>query len=346
MNSKPIPISSKYPHNSLVSIPKWPTPFAKRPKATTITLNINMRLLVGCRQVPVVLLRSCWGASAGTIVHRDSRCREFSSQQLDNPSYCTDLVKKYDHENYLCCLLLPKDLQRAAFAIRAFNVELAQVRDVVSEKKIGAMRLQFWKDTVERLLEAARYFRLSKRLFKRLVEARAEQLERDGFQSIQEVELYAENTASTLHYLMLECLGVKNVHADHAASHIGKAQGVTTLLRAIPYHAQSRRVYLPLEIIVKHKVSQEDIMRGKAEKNIRDAVFEVATIAHRHLETARSFQKDVPKKAFVAFLNTYPTDHYLKRLQAANFNVFDPKLQIRNSTLPLYLWLQKRRKKY
>nr|KAG5703443.1 hypothetical protein BaRGS_022492 [Batillaria attramentaria] len=236
----------------------------------------------------------------------------------------------------------------------------AMVRDVVSEKKIGAVRLQFWKDTVERLLEgdppqtpvaselagAARYFRLSKRLFKRLVEARAEQLERDGFQSIQEVELYAENTASTLHYLMLECLGVKNVHADHAASHIGKAQGVTTLLRAIPYHAQSRRVYLPLEIIVKHKVSQEDIMRGKAEKNIRDAVFEVATIAHRHLETARSFQKDVPKKAFVAFLNTYPTDHYLKRLQAANFNVFDPKLQIRNSTLPLYLWLQKRRKKY
>lgn len=45
--------------------------------------------------------------------------------------------------------------------------------------------------------------------------------------------------------------GVKNVHADHAASHIGKAQGLTTLLRATPYHAQQRRVYLPIDIIVK-----------------------------------------------------------------------------------------------
>ena len=44
---------------------------------------------------------------------------------------------------------------------------------------------------------------------------------------------------------------MKNLHADHAASHIGKALGLTTVLRAIPYHAQRRRVYLPVELIVK-----------------------------------------------------------------------------------------------
>ena len=45
--------------------------------------------------------------------------------------------------------------------------------------------------------------------------------------------------------------GIKNIHADHAASHIGKALGLTTVLRAIPFHAQRRRVYLPLDIVVK-----------------------------------------------------------------------------------------------
>ena len=36
--------------------------------------------------------------------------------------------RKCDYENYLATLLLPKDIQRAAFALRAFNVELSQVR--------------------------------------------------------------------------------------------------------------------------------------------------------------------------------------------------------------------------
>lgn len=42
--------------------------------------------------------------------------------------------------------------------------------------------------------------------------------------------------------------GVKNVHADHAASHVGKAQGIVTCLRAVPYHSSRRRVYLPMDI--------------------------------------------------------------------------------------------------
>ena len=35
----------------------------------------------------------------------------------------------------------------------------------------------------------------------------AEQLDTDGFRTVEEVEKYAENTASSLYYLMLECLG-------------------------------------------------------------------------------------------------------------------------------------------
>lgn len=42
--------------------------------------------------------------------------------------------------------------------------------------------------------------------------------------------------------------GLKDVHADHAASHIGKAQGIVTCLRAIPYHSSRRKVYLPMDI--------------------------------------------------------------------------------------------------
>lgn len=43
-------------------------------------------------------------------------------------------------------------------------------------------------------------------------------------------------------------LGVRDIHADHAASHIGKAQGIVTCLRATPYHCSRQKVFLPMDI--------------------------------------------------------------------------------------------------
>ena len=47
---------------------------------------------------------------------------------------------------------------------------------------------------------------------------------------------------------------VRNVHADHAASHVGKAQGLVTLVRSIHYHARRSNVYLPRDLMIKVKV--------------------------------------------------------------------------------------------
>ena len=45
-------------------------------------------------------------------------------------------------------------------------------------------------------------------------------------------------------------VGVKNVHADHTASHLGKAQGLVTLVRGIPLNASQGRVYIPVELMI------------------------------------------------------------------------------------------------
>lgn len=56
---------------------------------------------------------------------------------------------------------------------------------------------------------------------------------------------YAESTSSALLYLTLECLGVRNVHADDAASHIGKALGLALTIRSIPHSAYKRQILIP-----------------------------------------------------------------------------------------------------
>jgi hypothetical protein len=57
-------------------------------------------------------------------------------------------------------------------------------------------------------------------------------------------------------YLQLGAAGGASKEADHAASHVGKAVGLTTLLRGTRYHASHRRSYLPIDLCAQHGVSQ------------------------------------------------------------------------------------------
>ncbi|XP_078396920.1 NADH dehydrogenase (ubiquinone) complex I, assembly factor 6 isoform X2 [Cetorhinus maximus] len=256
--------------------------------------------------------------------------------------YCVQLVRNRDYEGFLASLLLPPESRSSVFALRAFNAELAQVQDLVSQKTIGLMRMQFWRQLIEdiysdnpphqpiaiELWKAVRKHKLTKRWFLRIIDEREKNLNENVYRNIQELESYAENAQSSFIYLVLEVLGVKDIHADHAASHIGKAQGIVTCLRATPYHCMRRKVFLPLDICLLHGVSQEDFIRGNREKN------------------ARSFCKNVPSKACPAFLQTVVLDDYLDRIRKVDFDLFHPSLQKRNTMLPFYLYIRSWRKIY
>ncbi|XP_063143350.1 NADH dehydrogenase (ubiquinone) complex I, assembly factor 6 isoform X2 [Rattus norvegicus] len=203
---------------------------------------------------------------------------------------------------------------------------LRLVKDSVSEKTIGLMRMQFWRKAVEdmfcdnpphqpvamELWKAVKRHNLTKRWLLRIIDEREKNLDDKAYRSIRELETYAENTQSSLLYLTLEVLGVKDVHADHAASHIGKAQGIVTCLRATPYHSSRRQVFLPMDVCVQ----------------------------------ARSFHSRVPAEAFPAFLQTVSLEDYLKKIQRVDFDIFHPSLQQKNTLLPLSLYIQSWRKRY
>ena len=50
---------------------------------------------------------------------------------------------------------------------------------------------------------------------------------------------------------MLPHPGVQDVTADHAASHLGKAQTIVMLLRAAPYYRSRRQVSIPMDILMR-----------------------------------------------------------------------------------------------
>lgn len=171
---------------------------------------------------------------------------------------------------------------------------------------------------------------------------------------------HAESTSSTVLYLLLSLLSLPSASLSHAASHLGTAQTFSTLLRALPFHVKQGRLVIPAEITAKHGVIQEDVFRqGPNAHGIEDAVFEFATIANDQLATARNMLKEangrVPREAMPVFIAgvrvvaadtamahmfsfQVPVSNYLRRLEKAGFDAFDPRLQRRDGLIAWQMW--------
>ncbi|KAF8926220.1 NADH dehydrogenase (ubiquinone) complex I, assembly factor 6 [Dissophora ornata] len=258
-------------------------------------------------------------------------------------------------------------------ALRAFNIELASIRESVSNTDIGRMRMQFWRDSLDKVFasvppqqpvalalahaiqEQALHHQqegvagdseMSLIWFKRMITEREQNLSDPQFMTIGQMETYCENTFGSLLYLQLESVGVKSLEADHAASHMAKAMGIATMLRAFPFHMQQNRMVIPAEITAKHNLSQEALFRNPTITSaLQDATLEVATAAHVHLATAQSYMDNLPKAALPVLMAGIPTESYLARLEQADFNPLAPNIQQREWYLPAKLWYRWRQGK-
>ena len=74
--------------------------------------------------------------SASTIRYNsnDANISNTAQRQSDH-KHCVELVQNRDMEGYLCGLLMPSSSREAYFALRAFNVEIASIKD--ASKLIG-----------------------------------------------------------------------------------------------------------------------------------------------------------------------------------------------------------------
>lgn len=79
--------------------------------------------------------------------------------------------------------------------------------------------------------------------------------------------------------MQAEAAEIKDTDLDHACSHLGKAVGITQLLRGTVYHAQRRRVYLPSDLMSREGVTEDQLTRGEPFAELNNVVYEVASNA-------------------------------------------------------------------
>lgn len=209
--------------------------------------------------------------------------------------------RQSDYDSHLIRRFVPPPVQDAYTALRALNLELVRMPELVSNPTIGVMRMKFWQESLDKtfagqaprepiciLLQRAladmegRAGSATKKSIKfwlsRLVRTREKHMDNRPFTSLASLEEYAENTYSTIMYATLAAMPLRSMDVDHLASHVGKACGIVAVLRGIPLLAAPAApvktpsgesapmtrepcLLLPLDIMAEDNVKEEEVFR-------------------------------------------------------------------------------------
>ncbi|KHO01216.1 Squalene/phytoene synthase [Metarhizium album ARSEF 1941] len=206
-----------------------------------------------------------------------------------------------DYDAHLVRRFVPSPVRDTYAALRALNLELVRLPEIVSNPLIGTLRIKFWHESMDKtfagtpprepiciLLHQAlqevetRSGRSTNKSIKfwisRLVKTRERYMDGRPYPSLAALEDYAENTYATMMYTTLASMPLRSMHIDHLASHIGKACGIIAVLRGIPVLAAPGRpvktptgvdappsrepsLLLPLDIMAEEGVKEEAVFR-------------------------------------------------------------------------------------
>lgn len=252
---------------------------------------------------------------------------------MSNAEVLASHVRHSDPDRYFAALFAPQPRRTHLFALYAFNHELARVAETVREPMLGQIRLAWWQETLEAaragnprdhdvaraMSEALAAADLPQALFDGLIEARHFDLTDAMFVDLSALETYVDATSGNIMRLAARILGAGET-AETLARNAGLAYGLTGLLRAVPHHAQRRKLYLPRDLVESERLDPETVFAGRGSDALARVVYAVALRARRHFADARDLR--MPKPAAAAFLPAALVPLYLKGLARTGFDPF------------------------
>jgi phytoene synthase len=235
-------------------------------------------------------------------------------------------VRAADPDRYFATLFAPAPKRPMLFALYAFNAEVARIAETVREPMLGAIRLEWWRETAEGAARgSARNHDVARGLaqlfgesaialaeLEALIAARAFDSSADRFADFAALEDYVDSTSGRLMRLAAQVLEAPPGIAG-TLREAGLAYGLTGLLRALPFHNGRHKLYLPLDLLSALHVTPEEFFHlPPNEPRLTGAVRQAALRARDHFLAARQAPK--PGTALAAILPAALVPVYLRRL--------------------------------
>jgi phytoene synthase len=254
-------------------------------------------------------------------------------------AHCEALVRAADRDRFLATLFAPRERREALFALYAFNLEIARVREVVREPVAGEIRLQWWSDVlagggrgeieahpVASALRAsmARYGLPAQRL-QTTIAARRFDLYDEPMAALVDLEAYAGGASSNLIALAGQILnGGGEPGVDALSHHAGIGHAIAGLLKAFPFHVARGQLFVPLELLERHGADRDDVSGGRPTPQLRSALADLRGTARRHLRQAQELAETASPAVMSALLPVALAGPTLARMERRDYDPFVP----------------------
>jgi phytoene synthase len=272
---------------------------------------------------------------------------------MDPFGHCGALVREHDKDRFLATLFAPADKRGPLFALYAFDLEIAHIRERAREPMPGEIRAQWWREVLsgERSGEAAAHplaaaltetlarFSLPRERLIDLIEAHAFDLYDDPMPDFDVLDAYLRRTAGTVFDLAALICGAAT---EHAAQRAGLAYGITVLLRAFALHASRRQLFVPVEFL-ELGTRPEEIFAGQSSPWLTNALGLLWTRAREHFAEFEAELPRVPSAALPALLPVALVPGYLTLMDRKDYDPFRTAIEVAQWRRQWALWRAARR---
>ncbi|MFO1249184.1 MAG: squalene/phytoene synthase family protein [Alphaproteobacteria bacterium] len=232
-------------------------------------------------------------------------------------------VRAADPDRYFSALFAPAPQRPYLFALYAFNAEVSRIAETVREPMLGAIRLEWWRETAEGAargnprnhdvarglvaLFADRGIALAD--LEAIIAVRAFDSSAETFPDFAALKAYVDATSGAVMRLAAQILGGDPGVVKEA----GLAYGLAGLVRSVPFHNSRHKLYFPLDILSALHVTPEEFFHlEKSDPRLMAAMRQTGLRARDHFFAARSGQR--PRAALAAILPAALVPVYLRRM--------------------------------
>lgn len=273
---------------------------------------------------------------------------------MDPHQYCQERAAASGSSFYYSFVFLPRETRRAITAFYALCRELDDVVDECHERHVAEIKLDWWRDEIERFAvgepehpvtralkdtEAGRT--LSQDLLLEIVDGMAMDLDHLRYADFKSLHLYCHRVAGVVGEVAADIFAGPRSDSDRAlrryAHELGLAFQLTNIIRDVGEDARRGRIYLPQDELERFGVNEADILQARStpaflslmEHQYARAIAHYARALDALPRTARRAQR--PGLVMASIYRTL-----LEEIREAEF----PVLQARVSLTPLRkFWL-------
>lgn len=218
-------------------------------------------------------------------------------------------VGSYKKSSFGPAFLFLNKRQRSALAVYYAFCRLMD--DIADEPTVSdpQKELDFWKEEVTRVFNAKPTTPLGKDMakicqefdmpadrFLLLIEGMEADLQGKTYATFEELRWYLWRVAGIVGLATLDILGVKGKPAEELAERLGFAVQLTNIVRDVYDDVLLNRVYLPEDLLKKHKVSRREILQGLSAKQVAPVLRELASKAKEFYRLAGESMQAKPYK--------------------------------------------------